>query len=103
MQGKGEKNVSREHCVQAKNTKTSIFEAISHLKTAPIPTAITLGKKTNKTIKTWKQISIFCLRVSFIKTSLPMAIVFSQVSGTGRFRCLKKTDSASLRCGHAPW
>ena len=42
---KVQKNVSREHCVQAKKTKTSIFEAISHLKTAPIPTAITLGKK----------------------------------------------------------
>lgn len=36
-----------ENTVQAKNTKTPISEAISHPKTAPIPTAIILGEKQN--------------------------------------------------------
>ena len=59
-------------------------------KNSPNPYSHHFRKTTNKTIKTWKQISIFCLRVSFIKMSLPMAIVFSQVSGTGRFLLSEK-------------
>lgn len=44
------KRVQRTLC-SGKEYKTSIFKAISHPKTAPIPTAITLGKQQTKPLK----------------------------------------------------